>query len=92
MLGSLIAFASPQRVTAKMIVLHQPIYVLGNVLQGVDGRPRIGEGEDSFFISTKSEKQIARRLAFQSVGFFIGGAVLAIGGLLLVGMSATGRL
>ena len=63
--------------------------MLGNVLSGTGQDAAIGKGTDTFFISTKSEDELKRSLFLQSVGYYVGGAVLAVAGIALAVVAMT---
>jgi len=84
MLGTLIQGAAmlgmtqPRKVEVRAVALNQPLYVLGNVQATPDGRPVVAKGDDKFFVSTKSEEQLAASLGRQSLIFYVVGAALGV--------------
>lgn len=71
----------PRRVKVRAIGTGQSLYVLGDVRRTPDGRTEIAEGDNKFFVSTKSEEQLLKSLGRISTVLyvlgvsFIGGAI-----------------
>ena len=87
-LGSLSRLAAtPLRVTVRAVAADRNLYVLGDVQEGADRKLRIAKGENKFFISTRSEEQLARSLGIKALVLYSLGALLIVGGIVVLVMT-----
>ncbi len=79
---------NPMKVEVRGVTAGQSLYVLGDVSRAPDGNLTVAKGDNKFFISTKSEEQLARSLGRTSVLLYVLGAAFIIGAIaaLVVGL------
>lgn len=70
---------SRQKILVHAVACERELYVLGYADRDPQGALKVSAGEEQFFISTKSEEQLAKSLGLQSMLFYVGGAVLMAG-------------
>jgi len=70
---------NPQKVEVRGVTVGRNLYVLGDVQKGPDGRLLVAKGDNKFFISTKTEEQLARSLGRTSLLLYVLGAVFIVG-------------
>ena len=76
-----------ERVKVHAIGLALDLYVLGDVQQGTDGQVRISKGDNNFFISTKSEEQLSRKLGRQLLVFYSLGVAFIGTGIVILALA-----
>ena len=87
-LGAVSTLAStPHRVEVRAVAADRQLYVLGDIQRAADRQLRVAKGENRFFISTKSEEQLLRSLGRKSLLFYILGAVMIAGGIVVLVMA-----
>lgn len=72
-------FGERRKLVVKAIATGCELYVLGDVSAGADGHLRVSKGDGKFFISTKSEEQLAKSLGLQTILFYVIGTLLIVG-------------
>ena len=73
--------------TVRAVAADRNLYVLGDVQEGADRKLRIAKGENKFFISTRSEEQLARSLGIKALVLYFLGALLIVGGIVVLVMT-----
>jgi hypothetical protein len=79
--------STPHRVTVRAVPVGRQLYVLGDVQRDAGGESRVAKGENKFFISTRSEEQLARSLGLKSVLFYFLGAAFVIGAVVVLAIA-----
>ncbi len=78
---------TPHRVTVRAVPVDRELYVLGDVQRGADRELQVAKGENKFFISTRSEEQLAKSFGRKSVLFYFLGAVFVIGAVVVLAIA-----
>jgi hypothetical protein len=76
--------STPHRVTVTAIPVDRQLYVLGGAQRGADDKLCVAKGTNRFFISTRSEQELARSLGLKSVLFYVLGAALIVGAIVVL--------
>ena len=76
--------STPHKVEVRAVTADRELYVLGDVQRRADGQLRVSKGDNKFFISTKSEEQLARSLGRAAALFYVLGAALIVGGIVVL--------
>jgi len=71
--------SAPMKVEVRGVTPGQNLYVLGDTHKAPDGRLTVAKGDNKFFITTKSEEELARSLGRISIVLYVLGAACGIG-------------